>query len=231
MQPSKPAPVNTADSSFNLLAECWGLDEQMAKGVQRASAVQFLRHGMAAHIPIVCYREKCPYQDVCYIPLDERPQNGRCPIEVATILTLFDRYCKSLGVTEEDVVDLSLIKELVDLDIQMIRADNRLAISADFVEDVVAFVTPRGQVFTAPQLTKAVEYKDRIRRERHRILQLLNSTRKDREGGRASSDPSTYAAALLAKVRDLERSGKIRTVIEVQAESKLEEEDSHGGSQ
>lgn len=218
MGASEPAAVSQASPCLDLLAECWGLDEQMAKGVQRASAVQFLRHGMAAHIPIVCYREKCPYQDVCYIPPDERPQNGRCPIEVATILTLFDRYCKSLGVTEEDVVDLSLIRELVDLDVQMIRADNRLAISADFVEDVVTFVTPRGQAFTAPQLTKAVEYKDRIRRERHRILQLLNSTRKDREGGRNQADPSTYAAALLARARELERSSQARMVIDVETE-------------
>jgi hypothetical protein len=210
---------NTVEANdFGLIAECWGLDEKMVKGINRASSISSLKHGMMAQIPIRCYGEKCPYAETCYIPPDERPANGRCPVEVAAIMDLFDKYCHNLGVTKDDIVDIGLIKELVDLDIQLVRADNRLAASADFVEEVVTFVTNNGQAYTTPQLNKAVEYKDKIRRERHRILQLLNSTRKDRESGTRVGDPSTFAAALMAKARELEKSGKIRTVIEVKQE-------------
>ncbi len=197
-----------------LIAEVWGLDEQAAKGVSRASRVVTLKHGMLAQVPMVCRGERCPYVSTCYVSPEERPVNGRCPIEIATILALFDRYCRHLDIGEEDIVDLTLVKELIDLDIQLLRADHYMAARPEFVEEVPVFVTEDGLVYTKPEVSKAVEYKERLRKERHRILQLLNSTRKDKEGAKTRKDPSSLAAEVLARAREL----GLYKVIDVQPE-------------
>jgi hypothetical protein len=193
--------VNSRDLA--LIAEVWGLDEQSKKGVSRASHMTRIKHGMLAQVPMVCRGDACPYVSTCYIAPEERPKQGRCPIEIATILALFERYCYHLDVTEEDIVDLTLIKELIDLDVQLLRADHYMAARPEFVEEVPVFVTEDGIAFTKPEISKVVEYKERLRKERHRILQLLNSTRKDKEGGKTKRDPSSLAAEILARAREM----------------------------
>lgn len=188
---------------LGLIAEVWGIDESSINGVARANYMHRLKHGLMAQVPIVCRNSNCPYVSTCYIDPKERPKNGRCPIEISMILTLFDKYCGFLDVGEDDIVDLSLVRELVDLDVQLMRADHYMAANPDFVEDVVYFVNEDGMPITKPEIARVVEYKERLRRERHRILQLLNSTRKDRESSQVKRDPSSLAAEVISKAREL----------------------------
>ena len=197
-----------------LIAEVWGLDQQAAKGVNKASHLTRIKHGLLAQVPMICRGERCPYISTCYLAPEERPQSGRCPIEIATIIALFERYCRHLDIVEDDFVDLTLVKELIDLDVQLLRADHYMAARPEFVEEVPVFVTDDGMAFTKPEISKAAEYKERLRRERHRILQLLNSTRKDKEGSKVRRDPSSMAAEILARAKEL----GIYRVIDVQAD-------------
>lgn len=198
------------DQTLGPLAEVWGIDAQAVRGLSRANRMVNLRHGFAASVPIICKGDHCPYVETCYLTSVERPKKGRCPIEIATIISLFERYCTSLEVTAKDAVDLGLIKELVDIDIQLIRADHKMASDVDFVEKVVAAVDQDGVAHYRPELRKSVEYKERLRKERHRILGLLNSTRKDRQRQPGAVDPSSMAASLIAKALMLEKQGRIR---------------------
>jgi len=186
-----------------LIAEVWGIDEQATQGISKANRLVNLKHGLMAQVPIVCHGSRCPYSATCYLEPEQRPERGRCPIEIATILSLFDRYCEHLEIDQEDIVDLTLVKELIDLDVQLMRADHYMAARPEFVEEIPVFVTDDGIAFTRPEVSKAVEYKERIRKERHRILQLLNSTRKDKDGGKVKKDPSSMAADILARAREL----------------------------
>lgn len=194
------------------LASVWGIDAQAAKGISRASGMAGLRHGFTAGIPIVCKGPACPYVQTCYLDPGERPLRGRCPIEIASLIHLFEQYCASLEVGPNDVVDLGLIKELVDIEIQIMRADNKMASDSDFVEEVTVAIDQAGKELKRPELVKAVDYKERLRRERHRILNLLNSTRKDRQRELPPVDPSSVAAALIARAAELQRQGRVREV-------------------
>lgn len=194
---------NIANESLALIAEVWGIDEGSSRGVTKASLLANVKHGILAQVPMICRGPKCPYVKTCYLKAEERPERGRCPIEIATILSLFEKYTKHLEVTDEDIVDLTLIKELIDLDIQLLRADHYMAARPEFVEEVPVFVTEDGRAYTKPEISRVVEYKEKLRKERHRILQLLNSTRKDKEGGIKGKDPSSMAAEILAKAKEL----------------------------
>lgn len=190
--------------SAALIAEVWGIDDASKRGINKAGAITRVKHGILAQVPMICRGEKCPYVETCYIAPEDRPQQrGRCPIEIATIIVLFDKYCKHLEITEEDIVDLTLIKELIDLDIQLMRADHYMAARPEFVEEVPVFVTEDGMEFTKQEIARAVEYKEKLRKERHRILQLLNSTRKDKNASFRGKDPSSVAADVIAKAKEL----------------------------
>lgn len=212
LKPIEESGIVANSRDLALIAEVWGLDGQSAKGVSRASHMTRIKHGMLAQVPMVCRGDACPYASTCYLSPEERPKQGRCPIEIATILALFEKYCRHLDITEEDIVDLTLVKELIDLDVQLLRADHYMAARPEFVEEVPVFVTEDGIAFTKPEISKVVEYKERLRKERHRVLQLLNSTRKDKEGGKGQRDPSSLAAEVLARAREL----GLYTVIDVQ---------------
>jgi uncharacterized protein YaiI (UPF0178 family) len=197
----------------------WGLDGPALENIRRARTITNLRHGLMANVPMICKAHQCPFVESCWIAPAERKIGMRCPIEIAAIIERFDSYCKALIVDPEvDIVDTQLVKDLVDLEIQMTRAEMKLAQNGgEFIDMVVAAVDHQGKAHYKPELSKTVEYKRELRKDHHRILQLLNSTRKDREDAQKSAlgDAATQAAMLMQKFRDMQASGQIRQVIEV----------------
>src|SRR5690606_29317666 len=125
------------------------------------------KHGMFSRIPIICRGRACPFFETCWIPEADLQVGERCPIEIATIVERFDEYCEELGVNPEtDVVDAGLVKDVIDLEIMMLRADGILASDAALVKDVVAGVSPKGQEYYKPELNPAVDLKERLRKEK-----------------------------------------------------------------
>ncbi|AOQ24684.1 hypothetical protein MTAT_20290 [Moorella thermoacetica] len=187
--------------------DAWALSEKGRKALKKAVELRSRSHSLYASIPIICKAEECPYASTCQLlPAGLAPANERCPLEIAAVEQLFNAYVQELDVKPDNVVDLSLIKELVDLDIAILRCDNKLAIDADFVQEVAIAVTPKGHVVTKPELHQAAEYKDKLLNRRHRILQLLHSTRHDKIGSKlvVEYDPSTRAVELLARAKEFE---------------------------
>lgn len=211
------------------LRKYWKVTDNGMDNIKQASSVLSSRHGLLSSVPLICRGNRCPFSETCPISIDKREVGARCPVEIAAMTKRFEDYCQSLGVTENDAVDLGLIKELVDIEVQMIRADNKMAMSPDFIEEFVCAVDPRtGTQFFQTKLSPVIDYKERLRRERHRILQLLASTRKDRMMmNKSSADPSTQAAQLIERLREMEKNGQIRHVIEIrdQVESDSAEPD------
>jgi hypothetical protein len=205
------------------LPSIWKQSPKSEKNVQIARQTVGMKHGMFASIPIICKGKACPYFQTCWIPEADLQVGERCPIEIGAILDRFDRYCEQLGINpEKEIVDAGLAKEVVDIEIMMVRADGLLAKDGNLIEEVVAGVTPKGQEYYKPELHPAVELKEKLRKEKTRILNQLNATRKDKKGeGDISNDPSSVAARIIAKVRDLDKQGKI---IDVSSEETQEGE-------
>jgi len=168
-----------------------------------------LKHGLMANIPIVCRAERCPYVEVCPLDEEERPMEERCPVEVAAILQRFNGYMNSLKIDPENLVDLSLVKNLVDLEIQILRADSKLATSGDFIDEVITAISNQGVPYSKPEISKAAEFKLKLISEHAKMLSLLNATRKDKAASKINInvDASTYAAELLERKRQLEAEG------------------------
>ena len=192
-------------STWKVSAETRGL-------IKQSLEIYNTKHGMYSAIPMMCKGEGCPYASVCPI-LDAggNPKGQRCPLEIGIVLKKFEEYSEYFRVEDTDVVDMGLIKDLVDYDVQLFRAENRIAMEGDFLEDVIVTVTESGQEITNKQVSKAAEYKERIMNKKHKVLELMNSTRKDKAGDKltVTLDPSSYASQLMSQIASTTKPGEI----------------------
>lgn len=189
------------------LPPTWGISERGLRAIKTAVAMSNTKHGLFASIPIVCKSAQCPYADSCYLLTMNLDTPGeRCPQEIAAIMERFEAYTNQLDISVDNMVDLNLIKNLVDIEIQIVRADNKVAMNGDFIENVIAAISPQGDAYYKPELSKAAEFKLKLLAEHSKILSLLHATRKDKAADKTTivMDASSYAASLLKKARDME---------------------------
>lgn len=210
----------------------WKLSDAGIAAIKHGVAMNKTKHGMYASIPMLCRGKECAYAEVC--PMLQQgfdPTGERCPLEISLILTRFEDYKEEFNVVEDDFVDMSLIKDLIDYDVQLMRAENKMAMDGDFTEEnVVGIDDSTGDPIVQKKISNAAEYKDRVIAKRHKVLELMNSTRKDKAGSKLTiqMDPSSYAADLM---RQIEGGGNAITgqVIDIEELDRLiaeaEEED------
>lgn len=167
--------------------DIWGLSAAEIKQAKQSSDKYRMRHGMFASVPLICKDSKCPYSKVCSIPVGQRTLGSRCPVEIGAILTRFDHWCRHFGIDiesdiikDEDLVDATLIRDLVDNEIQTMRAENKLAISGDFIGETLSTVDNKGNPWYVDTVTPEAEFKMTLQEKRYKIFNQLNSTRKDK---------------------------------------------------
>lgn len=182
----------------------WKLSDAGIAAIKHGVAMNKTKHGMYASIPMLCRGKECAYAEVC--PMLQQgfdPTGERCPLEISLILTRFEDYKEEFNVLEDDFVDMSLIKDLIDYDVQLMRAENKMAMDGDFTEEnVVGIDDSTGDPIVQKKISNAAEYKDRVIAKRHKVLELMNSTRKDKAGSKLTiqMDPSSYAADLMRQI-------------------------------
>jgi len=181
------------------LPAAWISSSVHAEAVRSSRKMFGLKHGYLANVPMVCRNDKCPLKDVCTLPVSRRPTGERCPIEIAAVIDGYDKFCKELGIQDDDYFDQSQVKDLVDIEIKLMRTRGVLASAEHFIELVVIGTDSSGKTLEAPQLHKATEYEDKLLARKAKILNDLNSTRKQREKNQKSNDPSSFATELIQK--------------------------------
>lgn len=164
-----------------------------------------LKHGLYANVPMVCKGTECPFHTICTVPLRKRPVFERCPIEIAAILDRNDKYVAELGIGPEDYLDQSQVKDLVDIEIKLMRTNGHLAISGNFIEQVVQAIDEKGNEITRPELHKATEYEERLLNRKRQILSELNATRKSKKHEGPVAETSSYASELMRKANMAKR--------------------------
>lgn len=202
-------PVINDDTSN--LQNLWKLPQSSVQAAMDASHIYKTKHGMFAGVPILCKGVACPYAKVCIIPPSQRINGGRCPMEAGAVIARFEAWCKHFlidisgpFIKDEDLVDASLVRDLVDNEVQTLRAENRIAINADFIGETIAEIDNKGNVYYEETVTPAAEYKLLLQDKRYKILNLLNSTRKDKSHElNKELNPSQQAASIFKKVSEM----------------------------
>lgn len=194
----------------NSAKEVWGLDDKTLLKAEMSANKFKLKHGMFAGIPLICKKDKCPYSAVCTLPESSRVVGSRCPIEIGAIMSRFDAWCAHFLINvegdyikDEDLVDATLIRDLVDNEIQIMRAENRVAISSDFIARTITTIDNKGKAYYEDTVSPESEFKLQLLDKRYKILQLLNSTRKDKaKEVKLELNPSQQAISIFKKVAE-----------------------------
>lgn len=186
----------------NAINSLWNISRKNHEVIENSYAAFGTEYGLYASIPMLCKGEDCVYATL-YPELhgNEVAVGERCPVEVALIMSRYDQYKNDLHIDPEDTVDMSILRDVIDYDVQIVRAENKVAIEGDFVKDVVVGMSQTGVKIEQEQISQASEYKQRIQAARNKALNLLNSTRKDKAGQKLTvqMDPSSYTRELLYK--------------------------------
>lgn len=191
------------------LKSMWGMSDTE---VTRAKALAYTykqKHGMFAGVPLICASPVCKYEKVCIIDSKSRPCGKRCPMEIGAIISRFDMWCnhfniKSDGdyIDDKDLVDATLIRDLVDNEIQTLRAENRVAINADFIARTISQIDNKGKVYYEDVVSPEAQFKLTLQERRYKILNLLNSTRKDKAKEMRELNPSQQAMNIFKKITE-----------------------------
>lgn len=192
------------DELLQELPASWIKTDKAKKALEIARKERQKKHGLYSSMPMLCKGYRCPYAKSCYLlEAGEAPEGERCPIELAFIMERFERYSRELSVDHDRVVDMSLLRDLIECELMIDRCDRVLAQEGEMVVEVPAFSSPvTGEVYHRPEAHQALGIKDRMQKRKNEILQLLNSTRKDQAKLAMSTlDPSSYATQIIAKIR------------------------------
>ncbi|OXB94782.1 hypothetical protein [Parageobacillus galactosidasius] len=189
----------------------WTRNPKAVEAIEIARRLRKTKHGLYASVPIICKGQGCPYAHSCpLVEMDKAPYGEKCPIEIAALEDLFHRYCEHFGIDPDnpkpsDTVDLMMIKDLVDADIALLRCDNKMAWDADYIIHNTVGMTEEGERITKQELHPLTEYKEKLIARKNKTFQLLNSTRKDKEGMKltVTHDPSERAAEMLKVLQDM----------------------------
>lgn len=196
----------------------WNIDKA---GIKAVNSIKSMNEQVGpakyfSSLPIKCLgKDQCIYRDTCYIDkLDVDPEEcmGQvCPIEVELILNLFESYS-----TEFDLQDLGdkknttvigLLKDLIDTELQIERANKRLMSSGEYLEDrAIGFNERTGEILSNKEINQHILFKEKMQERKAKILNLLHATPKDKAGGdnAAKFTPDVYAAEILKKAKELQ---------------------------
>lgn len=183
----------------------WDLSEEGRKAISRAMQRIHTKHGLYADIPIICHSDDCPYSETCELYQDdEEPEGEKCPIEIATIMKLTNEYASEFNVEANNTTALSLIRDLVNAEISIRRADKLISIDGNPIEEVAVGASEDGRPITRPEITKPYELKEKLLKRKHRIMSKLNATPKDKAKTEKEDDKdfSSYISKLFASMQN-----------------------------
>lgn len=199
-----------------ILAQVWDLDAQKTQQVSNVSKMYHSKHGMFASIPIICRGDDCHYKDTCAIDQCNRIVGSRCPMEIAAIITRFNQWCEHFNIdnSEEyiapkDLVDATLIKDLVNIEVQILRAENKIALSGDFMAQTLIEIDKKGTPYYGTVITPEAEFLNTLQDKKIKILNQLNATRKDKANDKRKETASDEAVKIFQQVQNLQKDGKL----------------------
>lgn len=155
----------------------------------------YIANGLVTH--------NCPYAAVCPLLAENNaPIGHKCPIEMGIVIEFGNNLMREFGVDPTNLVEVSMVRDLVDFEVQYMRAMKILA-QEHFISEVPVGVDANGEVIVGKQLHQAVEYEEKILKRKERLLNAFLATREARtKAGQGQLDASVQVANLLDTVRE-----------------------------
>ena len=212
----------------NSLSQIWGFDTTgFISEVNKNASLSTTKFGMLARLPIVCKGAQCHFIDTCTVDPANLIPGQRCPIEVGVIIARYTQYCKHFGinienniVADEDVIDATLIKDLVVIEMQQMRCESKIALSGDFMAKALVDIDKKCNPYYEDAITPASEHLLVLQEKKTKLLNQLNATRKDKAMDKSKmAAPTENAIKIFQQVQEAIKNKTIIDIDEVDFDS------------
>jgi hypothetical protein len=216
-------PDLTNKSGNEITAAMWGVNAAVVKEIANLNRIYSSKHGLFSSVPIMCKDNDCVYKDVCLVDKAQRIVGHRCPMEIAAILSRYEQWCAhfELNTAQDtidpaDLVDATLIKDLVNVEVQMLRAENKIALNGDFMSDTLLDIDRKCQPYYGKVVAPEVEFLMSLQDKKIKILNQLNATRKDKAADKRKESASDAAIKIFQQVKELEKTHQYVNITDVE---------------
>jgi hypothetical protein len=178
--------------------------DKQKEAVIEATKPSRTKTSMYSSIPMHCRGEKCSFADTC--PLQKQkiaPVGSPCPIEMAMVVQFTGDYMDQMKIDEDNLVEISLIRNLVDYEVQYLRASKFLA-KESFIQENVVGIDQNGEVILKKELHLAVELQEKLLKRQRDLLKQLMATREAKaKVGLGAADTAQAMANLMSEFKQL----------------------------
>lgn len=155
--------------------EYWN-DEDKNKVEQLTSATK-TKTMIFSSIPMTCQGPDCVFAGTCpLLARDLAPIGKPCTIELKMVIVFMSDYMEQLSIDDDNLVELSMVRDLVDQEVQYLRKTKMLS-KESFMQENVVGIDSDGEPILSKQLHLAVELEDKLHKRKQAIFKQLLATR------------------------------------------------------
>jgi hypothetical protein len=178
-------------------------------------SIHSLKNGSTAAIPVICTGPLCPWATRCvFQQINKAPIGRQCLVEVNLLKQWQLNYLEEYDVDLDNFTEMTLINELVEVEILLHRC--YLSMSLDPNESMGVVDTPigfdhQGNTILQPQISKRIELREQLLARKSKLIKMLVGDRQEKYKKEAalkqreSRDPSTTMAQLKEQMEHLHR--------------------------
>ena len=179
-------------------------DDQKEKAVDLIRP-QKTRSAMFSSIPMNCEAERCIFATTCPLLKENlAPKNKPCPIEMSMVAQFTAEYLEQLDVNPNNLVEVSMVRDLVDQEVQYLRKTKLLA-KEHFIQENIIGIDRDGQPILKKELHLAVELEDKLHKRRKDLRNQLLATREAKaKVGQVQLDTAQAISDIIGRVQAVE---------------------------
>ena len=181
-------------------------EDQVEKAIDLVRP-QKTRTSMFASIPMKCEAERCIFASTCPLLQENLAPKGKaCPLEMSIVSQFTAEYMQQLDVSPDNLVEVSMVRDLVDQEVQYLRKTKLLAKEHFIQENVIGIDSNTGEPIMKKELHLAVELEDRLHKRRKDLRNQLLATREARaKVGQVQLDTAQAISEIIYKVQNIEK--------------------------
>lgn len=156
-------------------------------------------------IPMECHGAKCVFASSCaFFANDVAPVGHLCPYEVDIVVDFMADFIEQFDVPDDNLVELSMVRDLVDQEVQYYRKTKLLS-QEHFIQDNIVGVDSDGDPVVQKQLHLATDLEDKLHKRRQQLFKVFLATRESRvKSGAIQLDSAQMIANLMNQVHQVQ---------------------------
>lgn len=168
----------------------WNYSSTALEAYHASMAMLSTKTGLYARIPLTCKGEGCPYAQSCtLLAYDLAPVKEKCAHETSLIEKSLAGYINDFDLNpDSSYTDFTIVKELVNCDVMMERAQALLSQEGIAIEEVYAGSNDANENFYRKEISKSLELYERHSKLRNRLLGDMMATRKEKARMKVSDE-------------------------------------------